>query len=208
MPGTIIEAYGDNGSYYVIHSDQNGTARHPFNLDLPAGIGFRLVMITNEGTKEEVITPLGFRDSSSKVRTRFVLGKNDSIDLGYVPLPTSRNEAADRDHDGDGVMVLDDVGAGNPLVSVMPMVIRLRIGMMMITVVITIHTAQLIRRIMTMMAYQIATIVTIGRVVPMATGCQTMWMLTRKTRKTRKIMVMMVFVLTMTKMVILMTMAG
>ncbi len=120
VPGTVIEAYGDNGSYYVVDSEQNGTARHPFNLKLPAGIGFRLVMITNEGTPEQVVTPLGFRDSTGKIRTRFVLGKDDNVDLGFVPLPMSKNEAADLDLDGDGVldsvMVLDDVGAGNPLV--------------------------------------------------------------------------------------------
>ena len=30
VPGTRIEAFGDNGSYYVISSTHNGTGEHPF----------------------------------------------------------------------------------------------------------------------------------------------------------------------------------
>ena len=119
VPGTRIEAFGDNGSYYVISSTHNGTGEHPFQLDLPPGIGFRIVMITNEGTPEQVVTPIAFRDSSGRVLSRLVLDPDDRIDLGYVPLRMGRNEAAAEDMDGDGVldapMVLDDVGANNPL---------------------------------------------------------------------------------------------
>jgi hypothetical protein len=119
VPGTLIEAFGDNGSYYVVQSNDNGTARHPFELDVLSGLGIRLVMITGEGTPDEVVIPIGFRDSAGNIRTRLVLGAGDVIDLGHVPLPMGMNAAAMDDLDGDGVldspMVLDDVGAQNPL---------------------------------------------------------------------------------------------
>lgn len=119
VPGTVIEAFGDNGSYYAVESKDDGSARHPFTLKLKPGVGFHLVMTTGEGTPDEVVTPIGFRDSSGVVRTRLVLGKGEEIDLGHVPLYMSRNEAAGDDRDDDGVLdrplVLDDVGARNPL---------------------------------------------------------------------------------------------
>jgi hypothetical protein len=119
VPGTMIEAFGDNGSYYATSSNDNGSAQHPFRLNVQPGVGFHLAMVTNEGTPEEVVTPIGFRDSSGMVRTRLVLDKGENIDLGYIPLHMSRNDAASDDNDSDGVLdhplVLDDVGANNPL---------------------------------------------------------------------------------------------
>jgi len=119
VPGTLIEAFGDNGAYYVVRSDDDGSAEHPFELKLKAGIGYHLVMVTGEGTADEVTTPIGYRDSSGKVRTRMLMGAGDHIDLGHVPLHMGRNAAAVDDQDNDGVldnpMVLDDVGANNPL---------------------------------------------------------------------------------------------
>ena len=119
VPGTMIEAFGDNGSYYAVESNDDGTTRHPFELDVPVGVGFQLVMTTGEGTPDEVVTPIGFRDSTSAIRTRLKLGNGERVDLGHVPLYLSRNEAAADDLDDDGVLdrplVLDDVGARNPL---------------------------------------------------------------------------------------------
>ena len=120
VPGTVIEAFGDNGSYYRTASTNNGTAKHPFSLSVPAGMGLRLTMITNEGIAEEVITPIGFKDNQGNIKTRLVTVANDSIDLGHINLATSRNAAASRDLDNDGVLdtpyVLDnDADAHNPL---------------------------------------------------------------------------------------------
>jgi hypothetical protein len=119
VPGTVIEAFGDNGSYYKVTSTDNGTTMHPFTLDVPANMGFHMVMVTGEGTSDDVVTPIGFRDSSGKVHTRLMLDKGEQIELGHVPLHMGRNEAAgdDADHDGvlDQPLVLDDVGARNPL---------------------------------------------------------------------------------------------
>jgi hypothetical protein len=119
VPGTLIEAFGDNGSYYAADSKDNGTNQHPFKLNVPVGVGFELVMTTGEGTPEEVVHPIGFRDSTGTVRTRLMLGNKENIDLGHIPLYMSKNDAAADDLDDDGVldqpMVLDDVGAQNPL---------------------------------------------------------------------------------------------
>lgn len=125
VPGTRIEAFGDNGAYYAVNSTDNGTSRHPFSMEVPAGLGLRIVMTTNEGSADEVISPIGFRDNTTQVHTRFMLGAGDRIDLGYIPLAMSRAGAAgdvdgdgdndDLDHDGilDSPFMLDD--AHSPL---------------------------------------------------------------------------------------------
>lgn len=122
VPGTLIEAFCDNGSYYSTNSIQNGTARHPFSLDLPADLGCQLVMTTNEGIEEEVVSPIGFLDSDNTMHTRLVFTENSIIDLGYVPLPMNRAAAANNDVNGDGILdapfILDNYhshGANNPL---------------------------------------------------------------------------------------------
>jgi len=122
VPGTTIEAFGDNGSYYRTTSTDNGTSQHPFSLSVPAGVGVRLAMITNEGTSDEVVTPIGFKDNQGNVKTRLVTAANDNIDLGHINLAMSRNAAASRDLNNDGVLdspyVLDDdADAHNPLQS-------------------------------------------------------------------------------------------
>jgi hypothetical protein len=118
VPGTRIEAFADNGAYYVTESVDNGTASHPFTLAVPPRMGLRLVMITGAGTTDEVIAPIGFR-GNGVLHTRLLLGGCAQADLGHVPVPMGRNEAAPFDADGDGVLdaplVLDDVGARNPL---------------------------------------------------------------------------------------------
>ncbi len=116
VPGTVVEAFGDNGSYYAVDSTDNGTTHHPFELDVPAGVGFQIVMKTGEETPDEVVTPIGFRDSSNEIHTRLMLAEGERVDLGHVPLFLGRNAAASHDLDNDGVLdhplVIDD---GNPL---------------------------------------------------------------------------------------------
>ncbi|OPX56670.1 hypothetical protein SAMN02745127_00461 [Oceanospirillum multiglobuliferum] len=120
VPGTLIEAFGDNGSYYAVESTHTEDGRHPFTLNLPAGVGYRLVMTTNKGTADEVVTPIGFRDNTGTLRTRLMMGVNNQVSLGHIPLPMSRAESANLDQDQDGVLdapiVLDDYSeAINPL---------------------------------------------------------------------------------------------
>ncbi len=101
VPGTKIEAFGDSGAYYVTHSSDNGTGKHPFSLTVPAGMGIRLVMTTNEGTAQEVMSPIGFRDNTTQVHTRLMMRAGERVDLGHIALAMSRAEAAG-DVDGDG----------------------------------------------------------------------------------------------------------
>lgn len=119
VPGTLIEAFCDNGSYYATDSSNDGSARHPFELKVPAGLGCHLVMVTGEASSDEVVTPIAFRDSSGRVRSRLMLAQGEQIDLGHVPLPMGRNAASGDDRDNDGVLdrplILDDTGAKNPL---------------------------------------------------------------------------------------------
>lgn len=120
VPGTLIEAFGDNGSYYAVESTHTEDGHHPFTLNLPAGVGYRLVMTTNKGTADEVITPIGFRDNTGTLQTRLMMGVDNQVSLGHIALPMSRAEAAHLDQDQDGVLdapiVLDDYSeAINPL---------------------------------------------------------------------------------------------
>ncbi len=61
VPGTLIEAFCEDGSYYSINSDNNGTTEHPFALKLPTDLSCRLVMTTNEDDpSNKVVTAIKF----------------------------------------------------------------------------------------------------------------------------------------------------
>lgn len=93
VPGTLIQAFCSDGSNPSVSSIQNGTDQHPFSLALPYQIDCRIVMITNEGTADQVITPLTFNgDSVINMRTQY--------DLGYVPLAMTRTDITDENGDG------------------------------------------------------------------------------------------------------------
>lgn len=105
VPGTLIEAYCDNGGYFATHSTQNGTNQHPFELSLPAGLSCNLVMTTNEtDPANSVITAIGFRDDNGNIGTRVTATANTTIDIGNVALFTSRTDASAADLDGNGVI--------------------------------------------------------------------------------------------------------
>jgi hypothetical protein len=105
VPGTTIEAFCDNGAYYVTQSDNNGTSEHPFTLELPAGLGCNIVMITNEDDpNDSVVTPIAFLDASDQPTTTATANVGDKIDLGHVPLFLNRSEAGGFDANGDGVI--------------------------------------------------------------------------------------------------------
>ncbi|BBP46919.1 hypothetical protein THMIRHAS_22920 [Thiosulfatimonas sediminis] len=93
VPGTLIQAFCSDGSNPSVGSVPNGTTEHPFSLELPYQVDCRIVMITNEGTLDQVITPLTFNgDSIINMRTQF--------DLGYVPLAMSPDDIVDVNGDG------------------------------------------------------------------------------------------------------------
>ncbi len=131
VPGTKIEAFCDNASYSVTHSDKtrgNTTTppQHPFSLTMPAGVGCHIVMTMNDSDPAvtDVVQPLGFRNKAGVIQTRLVLGPNDKTDVGNVPLLATQTAAATAglDSNGDGILdspfILDDHkadGAKNPL---------------------------------------------------------------------------------------------
>ncbi|MGB0465987.1 MAG: c-type cytochrome [Pontibacterium sp.] len=88
VPGTLIEALCDNGSYYQTSSEKNGSSRHPFTLSLPANLSCRLIMTTNETDPDplnHIITPIVLNNGTSSSTT---FNSSASFDLGYVALET------------------------------------------------------------------------------------------------------------------------
>jgi len=69
-------------------------------------------MTTNEGTANEIITPIGFQDVNSQTSTQFTATKDKTIDIGHVSLYLDRANASSSDLDNDHVIDSpQDVGA-------------------------------------------------------------------------------------------------
>lgn len=88
VPGTLIEAYCEDGSFYSTTSTNNGTSEHPFSLTIPSALNCKLVMITNEtatNPADYIITPIEL-ESDASVGTYLTIDKD--IDLGNIPLET------------------------------------------------------------------------------------------------------------------------
>ncbi len=104
VPGTLIEAFCEDGSYYHVNSVHNDTSEHPFSIEIPTDITCRLVMTTNEHDESiKVVTPIGLvTDVSSTTTFR---ANSKLIDLGHIDLPMDRSEI--NDSTGDGVS--DDI---------------------------------------------------------------------------------------------------
>jgi len=93
VPGTLIEAFCDNGYYAQVTSTQNGTNQHPFEIEVPTGINCRLIMTTNENDPtNRVITPIAFSNGSTIVL-------NSDVNLGNIPLELNYQNADDKDGD-------------------------------------------------------------------------------------------------------------
>ena len=115
VPGTLIEAYGDNGSYYQTTSIQDGTDQHPFTLSLPKGVTFYLYMTVNEYTEDSVRTRIGttlggrfssFEDIDFGHLSLPETGASDSLyDVGSINAFTT-NILSGVDDDGDGIINL------------------------------------------------------------------------------------------------------
>ena len=97
VPGTLIEAFCDDGSYAKVSSVKNGTDKHPFEIIVPNNTQCKLLMTTNENdANNRVITPIGFVKTSS---TGTTLKLNDDIDLGNIPLSLNYADVADGNND-------------------------------------------------------------------------------------------------------------
>lgn len=86
VPGTVIEAYGENGDFKQTFSEITSTEKHPFRLHLDAGVGYYVVMIINEGTADEIVMPIAFPDDQGRLFARIVLQDQQVLDLGHIPL--------------------------------------------------------------------------------------------------------------------------
>ncbi|MGB5442492.1 MAG: hypothetical protein WBN57_07690 [Gammaproteobacteria bacterium] len=117
VPGTLIEAFCDDGSYHVVASTKNATGRHPFELELPDSLACRIVMITNEDDPaDKVVTPIKMIKQNGQSGIA-ISAKGELIDLGHVNLAMNRLEML-KDANGDGVedvpreVILDDDASG------------------------------------------------------------------------------------------------
>ncbi len=101
VPGTLIEAFCDDGSYYVVNSEKNATSEHPFTLSLPTSLSCRLVMTTNEDDPEnKVVTPILFINNEGEKSIAF--SSEQDVDLSHINLALDRSEMQSDDND-DGV---------------------------------------------------------------------------------------------------------
>ena len=101
VPGTLIEAFCDDGSYHRVTSTKNGTNKHPFALNLPINISCRVVMTTNENdANNKVITPIKVVNNNGTANIAF--SSADDINLGHVDLALGRSEMKS-DENKDGV---------------------------------------------------------------------------------------------------------
>ena len=100
VPGTLIEAFCDNGSYHSVNSIHNGTGKHPFELTLPSNISCRVLMTTNEDSLEDkVVTPI--KISQLQGASGIAFKSNDDLDLGHIDLALTRsNMKSDSNKDG------------------------------------------------------------------------------------------------------------
>ena len=100
VPGTLIEAFCEDGTYVQVSSTQNGTTQHPFEIEVPQNINCKLVMTTNEDNDStRVITPIGFIKGTA---TGSTLSLNGDINLSHIPLALDYDSGYDAD--GDHVM--------------------------------------------------------------------------------------------------------
>jgi hypothetical protein len=64
VPGTLIEAFCIDGSYYKTNSEQNGQKEHPFTLSIPRNLECHLVMTTNDDDPlTKVVTPIAISNN-------------------------------------------------------------------------------------------------------------------------------------------------
>ncbi|WP_051640787.1 hypothetical protein [Thiomicrorhabdus sp. Milos-T2] len=97
VPGTLIEAFCADGTFYSENSTNNGTTKHPFSISLPSNVDCRLVMTTNENDPvKRVVTPINL-DNNGTISG--LINLSGDIDLGHVPLALNAPNV-DLNHDG------------------------------------------------------------------------------------------------------------
>ena len=108
VPGTLIEAFCEDGSYYVTESDDSiPNEPHPFELEIPSNLSCSLVMTTNEDNNEtKIITQIGVITPDANGTLFTATG---DIDLGYIPLAMEHTPEIDEDDDhvADEILLID-----------------------------------------------------------------------------------------------------
>ena len=98
VPGTLIEVFCQDGSYYSTTSVQNGTDQHPFEIEVPLNTDCRIMMTTNENDPvNKVVTPIGIVTADG---TSTLFRAEGDVDLGYVDLAMDRDLIVDIEGDG------------------------------------------------------------------------------------------------------------
>jgi len=110
VPGTLIEAFCEDGTYVQVSSTQNGTDKHPFELKIPKNINCKLVMTTNENDPaNRVITNIGF---VSGLSTGSTFKLSDDVNVSHIPLSLTYSTVEDSDgnhiQDNELLINLDD----------------------------------------------------------------------------------------------------
>ncbi|MGB5505862.1 MAG: hypothetical protein WBM70_04145 [Sulfurovum sp.] len=103
VPGTLIEAFCEDGSYYKVKSIENNTDEHPFEIEIPSTLSCSLVMTTNEDdTVNKVVTQIGMitPDANGTLFTAV-----SDVDLGHIPLAMDPSNI----NDSNGDHVSDDI---------------------------------------------------------------------------------------------------
>ena len=107
VPGTLIEAFCADGSYYKVTSTDNNTDEHPFEIEIPSTVSCSLVMTTNEDDNAtKVVTQIGLITSDAN-GTLFTAAAD--IDLGNIPLAMDPADINDTngDHVSDDILNID-----------------------------------------------------------------------------------------------------
>ena len=103
VPGTLIEAFCEDGSYYKVKSTENNTDEHPFEIEVPRTVSCSLVMTTNEDDLvNKVVTQIGMITPNAS-GTLFTAASD--IDLGHIPLAMDPSQI----NDTNGDHVSDDI---------------------------------------------------------------------------------------------------
>ena len=97
VPGTLIEAFCDDGSYKQVTSTNNGTNEHPFSISVPSSRNCNLVMTMYENnSSKRIINNIGFNNGTQQGTA---LKTDKDINLGHVALPTTYGMGIDSDGD-------------------------------------------------------------------------------------------------------------
>ncbi len=106
VPGTLIEAYCDDGSYFYAKSVHNNSTKHPFSLKVPRNLRCRLIMITNEeNIDKKIVTHINL--VTANVSHTVFKSVEPTAQLGYIDLALERNNIADSNGDGVADEVFD-----------------------------------------------------------------------------------------------------